>query len=84
MQKKRGNVVNSHVQQFNIIFILLDKITNKVQQLGAVESGISIFIFFVIDPWAVTKKNYASMTVLPAPVWVPSQWPLYPSFTSVT
>ena len=30
------------------------------------------------------RKFYASVTVLPAPVWVPYQWPLSPSVTSVT
>ena len=37
-----------------------------------------------MDPWAATKKKlYTSVEVTSAPVWVPTQWPLVPNFTSV-
>ena len=36
-----------------------------------------------MEPWAVTKKLYASTAVTPAPVRVPIQWPLVLSFKSV-
>ena len=37
-----------------------------------------------MEPWAAAKKTFSSVAVPPAPVRVPSQRPLAPSFTSVT
>ena len=38
-----------------------------------------------MEAWAATKKSCkAIVAVPPAPVWVPRQRPLAPSFTSVT
>ena len=37
-----------------------------------------------MEPWAAAKRNFVSVAVPPAPVRVPSQRPLAPSFASVT
>jgi hypothetical protein len=62
-----------------------DVIFTLVQRFFVAAYG-SMYISGSMDPWAATKKAsqlYTSVAVTPAPVQVPTQWPLVPSFTSV-
>ena len=49
-------------------------------QLMAPWTSAAAYKCSALSPWVAAKKPYISVAVTPAPIWVPTQWQLVPSY----